>query len=318
MNFESQKYTFFVFLSANWLALSCMKPFSFLLAHIPSDWNVLPHPGHRRTGPTITRILLLPQLKEGVSVYHFLCRGRPNPSVYGARYGRDRQRPFTPDPEKAIIISRLWLRDTNHNLRIPMAFVVHRRALLSLLNMEPSESNGMYRTQSEVTNGETVWAIPWRGWGPERVRWFPTKNNIVVWLTVSYGARLVLAEQLAHDECNIKVYDFGTPRVKKAVNAVRRVVDGHDALGFYAASNWMWALDSEDCVNGCGDLPMGGTDSRVLSAGVHGLPQDERSLFAEDVVSSLPHISVSHRVEGSYQGVIMEDECLIGLKVCYR
>lgn len=324
MRFDPFKYTSFTFLSADVLALLCTIPFSIELAYLPADWkSSSPFDEQYKTGPIVTRTLLLPKLADGVSVAHFSCRGEPNPSVYGTRYGRALDRPFLPDSEKAIIMSRIWLRNDNAHHSESMMFVVHRDALLSLVKIKPSESNGMYRTVVEDADCER-WKIPWTTWGPQMTRWFPTRDNIAVWLTVSCGSRLVLGEE-TDDETRsiITVYDFGINRVKKAIATARDIlqVERGEKEGnipslrdVTTTSHWVWDMNSDDRVTGPSSMtrPAWG-ESRLIARSIS-LP-DESSSFAEESVSSLPYILVRRCVEGSYQGVLMDEECLLGLKV---
>ena len=77
------------------------------------------------------------------------------------------------------------------------------------------------------------------------------------------------------------------------------------------------AAAGEDLQQGCGwieDLPNGNVmtlkvDDSVLAAG---------SMFKDDVRLSLPYVEVVTRAEYPYQVVIIDEERILGLKVCPR
>jgi hypothetical protein len=112
------------------------------------------------------------------------------------------------------------------------------------------------------------------------------------WITTTAGQRAVTMEDGASTP--IIVRDFNPYAVRSA--RARAAARGHLE---------QWCDWSEDLPNG-NVMTIKVADS-VLVAG---------SVFKNDVRSSLPYVEVVTRAEYRYQGVLIDEERILGLKVC--
>lgn len=85
----------------------------------------------------------------------------------------------------------------------------------------------------------------------------------------------------------------------------------------YPLGDWVfeeWSMDGDDCVLGRSENEQRSGDIRLINGDIP-LPHSTNRFFKEQVVGGLPFIAVKRVVEETYQSVLMEEECLIGLKV---
>jgi hypothetical protein len=85
----------------------------------------------------------------------------------------------------------------------------------------------------------------------------------------------------------------------------------------YPVGDWIveeWTMNSDDCVLGRSENDQQSGDIRLINGDIP-LPPSTNRFFKEQVVGGLPFIAVKRVVEETYQSVLMEEECLIGLKV---
>lgn len=126
--------------------------------------------------------------------------------------------------------------------------------------------------------------IPWIQWGPDITRWFNSDSTATRWITTTAGQRCVVMMDNgsvdSHDEGSlIIVIDFNPHNVRKLAQKLK-------------------------------DQP--GKDFRCMtepSSTVH------FGAFKEDIVSKLPCRAVGAK-QLRYDGVLMDEERLIGIKVC--
>jgi hypothetical protein len=130
-----------------------------------------------------------------------------------------------------------------------LSFITHRATLLALLEDEKpvpapagfdndlsaalhegsSDVDGdmpelasISSASSEYWNSMGGRVLAWRKWGPRATRWFPTDDVPTAWITVSCGARFIVASTDEDAPTEVSLYDFGRNRVKRAVRAVQQ------------------------------------------------------------------------------------------------
>jgi hypothetical protein len=252
-------YSSFVFIAEDVIAVPRQKPFCIELYKLPSTWKTPPPPGCAPAALEVTKTLLLPEPAQSVWVTLFTCRSEPNPST-SRPFGRGCTDSFSQDPEQAVVVFHVMVR----KVLMPfvwgdggnLSFIAHRSALLALLNEEKptkapvdlfahemddagdtelgsvsdSDMPGLASISSEGSEGEPrdPKFVSWRKWGPRVTRWFPTDDASTSWITVSCGARYIIAGRDSPEEgapTHLELYDFSHNRIKKALRAVQRLTN---------------------------------------------------------------------------------------------
>lgn len=153
--------------------------------------------------------------------------------------------------------------------------------------------------------------IPWEEWGPPVCRWLSTEDLPTRWITTSAGQRAVVYSQapigrVVHvteegvtedgvwdDSPEIEVLDFNQLNVRKLRAMQKRARERREA----PETN---AVDRDNF----GDLEIIDFRSALLC-----------HMFEKEVVkSSLPYASVTMNGSEAYEGILMDDERLLGLK----
>lgn len=123
--------------------------------------------------------------------------------------------------------------------------------------------------------------VEWAAWGPRATRWFDGDELTMRWITTTAGQRYV--SMAAAELAPIRVRDFNP-------HAVRRAGAGGEAVR----------------------LPSGNTLRVVTGSSVI----TSSDLFQDDLESALPYVETVTEAEYSYDGVLMDEERILGLKVC--
>jgi len=106
------------------------------------------------------------------------CKCSPNPTAQDAFPSHlPESIPFTEDPKQAIVVFTISVRRDDPPKEWSFGMVVHRRALLDLVQ----------RNLANTPNSSPRIVIPWNEWGPSIVRWLPTLGST---LPPSWGQRL--------------------------------------------------------------------------------------------------------------------------------
>ena len=244
-------------------------------------------------------VLNLPPLTRRTAIVRLGCRAEPNPTGLGPlAIPAPSNRPFRDKAEDAIILFSVLIEDIQiHPGQFhfpdtrPFAFIVHRRALLDHIPAAHRASAPFCSTPEPAP--ETV-QVPWEAWGTSATRWFEGDPASMRWITTTAGQRAVT--MVDGETTPIIVRDFNPYAVRSA--------QARAAAGRYLqqGSDWM-----EDLPNG--NVMRLRVDDSVLPAG---------SMFKDDVRSSLPYVEVVTGAEYRYQGVLIDEERILGLKVCPR
>ena len=244
-------------------------------------------------------MLKLPPLTRRASIVRLGCRSEPNPTGPGPlALPAPSKRPFRDNAEDAIILFSVLIEDMQlHPAQFhfpetrPFTFIVHRRALFAHIP-DAHRACAPFCPTPEPTPAAVQ--VPWDAWGAAATRWFEGDPGSMRWITTTAGQRAVTMEDGAPTP--IIVRDFNPYAVRSA--RTRASASGHSQQG----CDW-----SEDLPNG--NRMMLKVEDSVIDAG---------SVFTDDVRSSLPYVEVTTRAEYRYEGVLIDEERILGLKVCPR
>jgi len=291
-SFEWGAYAYFSFLSQDTLVIPNLIQNTLEIVKIVIKSDDIPFLVH-------LCVLNLPPLTRRASIIRLGCRAEPNPTGSGPlAIPAPSNRPFRDKAEDAIILFSVLIEDIQiHPGQFhfpqtrPFSFIVHRRALLDHIP-------AVHRTcalfcSTPEPPPETV-QVAWEAWGTTATRWFEGDPASMRWITTTAGQRAVTMEDGASTP--IIVRDFNPYAVRSA--RARAAAGGH----LQQRRDW-----SEDLPNG-NTMTLKVNDS-VLAAG---------SVFKDDVRSSLPYVEVVTLAEYCYEGVLIDEERILGLKVCPR
>jgi hypothetical protein len=243
--------------------------------------------------------LQLPTLSTGNFIFALSCRGEPNPYLHGIPHAPPR--PFHCSADSAIIVTiiRLVILGSTFTL------VMHRRALLDTITKLaspdtpfpadiPCQSNDALITESvsnipahslssailkdAPTLGECYnWcSIPWSEWGPPISRWFDGTRSLTRWITVSAGQRWAVLKRVDSGKYRISIIDFNPHNVHR--------------------------------------VPPNLPGTFVVERS--GAFSDHHGAFAADVQMGLGCTVYTAPEVYNFDGLLMEEERLLGLKVC--
>jgi hypothetical protein len=238
--------------------------------------------------------LNLPPLADNASIIRLGCRAEPNPtgSGPGPLVPAPSSRPFRDTAADAIVLFNLLIEDMNphaahffHETR-PFTFIVHRRALVAHI---PSAQLACAPFRS-VYYGAAPTIVPWDAWGVPVTRWFESDPASIRWITTTAGQRAVTMED--RTPTPIIVRDFNP-------YAVREVAQGRSQEGDRDAREMSRVLPN-------GNRQTVKMEEDVIPAG---------SMFKEDVRSALPYIETVTQIRYGYEGVLIDEERILGLEV---
>ncbi|KAH9980743.1 hypothetical protein BJV74DRAFT_778968 [Russula compacta] len=292
-------YSYFSFLTQDTLVIPNLAQNTLELVKIVSDNDDIP-----RLVPLC--VLNLPPLTRRASIVRLGCRAEPNPiGTSGAlAIPAPSSRPFRDKAEDAVILFNILIEDVQPDAgqfhfpeTRPFTFIVHRRALAAQIPAEHRAcapyccSVVAAAAESELEPAQ----VPWDAWGAAATRWFEGDPASMRWITTTAGQRAVTMEDDAPTP--IIVRDFNP----YAVHATRaRAAAAATASGQSSQSGRNW---SEQLPNG--NRMTLKVEESVLAAGF---------VFKEDVRSALPYVEVVTRAEYSYEGVLIDEERILGLK----
>ena len=227
-------------------------------------------------------VLDLPPLTRRASTIHLSCCAEPNPTGSGPlAIPAPSNRPFRDNAEDAIVLFCLFAATRR------FTFFSHRRALLDHI---PAAHRACAPFCSTPEPAPETLQVPWEAWGTSATRWF--EGGPMRWMTTTAGQRAVTMED--DTLTPIIVRDFN-PYVVRSARA-RAAASGH----LQQHCDW-----SEEFPNG-NQMTLK-VDDDVIAAG---------SEFKNDVRSSLPHVEIVTLAEYRYKGVLIDEERILGLKVC--
>lgn len=272
----------FSFLSQDTLVISNLIQNTLEVAKIVTNFDDIPH-----LVPLC--VLHLPPLSRGASPRRVSSRIEPHPTGSSpVTIPPPSDRPFRDKGEDAIIIFNILYRHFSGVDQL--TFIVHRRALLAHI---PAEHRACVPFSSATGPTPTPVQVPWSAWGPTVTRWFEGDNPSTCFMTRAAGQRAVTLENRTPTPIIVRDFNPYAVRVASALASTS---------GQLEQGNW-----SKQLPNG-NQMTLNVEDS-VLAAG---------SIFKEDVRTSLPYIEIMTQGEYDYQGVVIDDERILGLKVCFE
>ena len=234
-------------------------------------------------------VLHLPLLTQDTSLLDLSCRAEPNPSTSGlVAIPAPSDRPFRDRAEDAIIVFNLWMSPYGYDyVKERLTLIVHRHALFAHIP-------AAYRACTPfcsvpVPEPPTPVQVPWSEWGPGMTRWF-VMDTLMIWKTTTAGQRAVVLE--GSMPTSIIVQDFNP----YAVRAARALAA---ESGQTQEGNWTKQLPN-------GNQMTVNVEDSVITAG---------SVFEEDVRSSLPYVEIVTQDKYLYDGVMIDEERILGLNV---
>ena len=236
--------------------------------------------------------LNLPPLAEYASISHLGCRAEPNPIGSGPGpllVAAPSSRPFRDTAVDAIVLFDLLIEDMNPHAGhepSPFTFIVHRRALIAHIPRAQRACAPFHTVAGAVPT-----TVPWSAWGVPVTRWFESDLSSR-WITTTAGQRAVTMEDCTPTP--IIVRDFNPYAVRAAL-----------------AQGWTQQECDHDVGKKSQVLPSGNrqtvnVEEDVIPAG---------STFREDVRSALPYIETVTQARYGYEGVMIDEERILGLEV---
>jgi len=232
-------------------------------------------------------ILHLPPLAQDTLIYNLYCRAAPNPtSSDPVSISSLSHRPFRDKAEDAIIIFDILYGHSSGSDWL--TFTVHRSALLAHVPVA-HRACAAFCPAPEASTLDIV-HVPWPEWGPAATRWFKEECTSMSWITRTAGQRAVTLRDSMPSP--IIVRDFNP-------YAVRAACAQASASGKTQHGNWSMQLPN-------GNWKTVNVMESVLDAG---------PTFEEDVRSSLPYVEIVTQNKYHYDGVMIDDQRILGFKV---
>ena len=283
--FKRNTYACFSFLTEDTLVIPNLLKNSLEIMRIVVDESDDEVP---RLVPLCT--LGLPPLAEYASIIYIRCRAEPNPTSSGPLIvPAPSSRPFRDTAADAIVLFNLLTEDLTDQFfyTTPFAFIVHRRALIAHIP-RVQRACAPFHT---VAGAEPT-MVPWSAWGIPVTRWFESDPSSIQWITTTAGQRAVTMED--RTPTRIIVRDFNPYAVRAALAQGRTQQecdeDVHDKLRVLPNGNRQTVKVEEN----------------VIPAG---------STFREDVRSALPYIETVTQARYGYEGVMIDEERILGVEV---
>jgi len=229
----------------------------------------------------------LPPLTQNTSLYYFYCRAEPKPTGSGPVAIPPRSdRPFRDKAEDAVVIFNMAYNYFYGTRRDWFILIVHRRALLAHI---PAAHRTCAPFCSLPEPTPAVVEVPWSIWGPSATRLFMGNPMSIHGIETTAGQRAVMLEDR-----------MPTPIIVRDFNpyAVRAAPALASASGQLKEGNWSKQLPN-------GNRMTLNVEDSVLAAG---------SIFKDDVRSSLPYVEVVTQEEYHYNGLMIDDQRILGFK----
>ncbi|KAK1216457.1 hypothetical protein PQX77_020926 [Marasmius sp. AFHP31] len=257
----------------------------FLLPNILENtleiWKI-PAPGEEPPeGPMLC--LGLFQTALNYNIRYISCRAEPNPTPPKAALRTDR--PFYASADDAIVLLHLRIQGMGEFSLLTM--FVHRSALLTLAE------NG-----SETDVLDAVVPIPWNEWAPNITFCYDCgEDRASRWITTTCGQRYVLFPPSEDEDLDsnltssVVILDFGRSHVQKVEQDIEagKIKVGSDVDEY----------------------------GPIVRRGPHHLQQESKKMFADDMICHLPYVESRTREKYAFNGVLMDEERVIGIKVLF-
>lgn len=267
------------------------------------------------------RTLHLPELSLS-AILRFACRAEPNPQAIATEVqataassessfcGRQ-NRMFRDDPTSSIIIFHILLHGMGPQHLNPLdsfVFITHRSSLLSLIAPEEL-AHPFLCVETTMTEKDMTWG-EWDG--EMKTRWFETEQGGMLsmrWITTTAGMKwVVMAEGTqtqAADAGTVTVRDFNPHQVDEVY---KRIGDGPTKVARAAAHD-----------EGTGMLGAEGQEGKrpvVLTKRVvkEKTVLNTNGFFTQPLVSGLPYVETVTGGMKGYDGVLMDEQRIIGVQ----
>jgi len=269
----------------------------------------------------------LPELLEGQHLLSIVCRSSPNPAEDGGVHKyTPATKPYINDPSCAIILFNMTITDRPGTVRHTFNMIVHRKALLDLVPEEKlrniSEMADKLRSVRDGVESTTdsdlaaqlssvslddmeIEKVPWANWGPPITRWFDTNSGVSrMFVASTAGQRYVQytvpeakegTEPTSNKPNTIHLLDFNPSTIKRAWNGLGRPGPFRGPSCTVTIVGMAPAKDGEQ-----------EAADNVLPGG---------KVFAYDIVGRLPYVRCMSHEEWTFNGVMMSEEMLLGMKL---
>ncbi|KAJ8091671.1 hypothetical protein PM082_020906 [Marasmius tenuissimus] len=237
----------------------------------------IPSPGEEPPEGPMLRLGLF-QTAPNYNIRYISCRAEPNPAPLNAVMRTDR--PFYASADDAIVLLHLRIQGMGEFSLLTV--FVHRSALLKIAE----------------DGSETDVPIPWNEWAPNIAFCYDCSGDRASrWITTTCGQRYVLLP-LSEDEdldpnltSNVVILDFGKSHVQKIEQDIEagKIKVGSDVDEY----------------------------GPIVRRGPHHLPRESKKMFADDMICHLPYVESRSREKYAFNGVLMDEERVIGIKVLF-
>lgn len=144
----------------------------------------------------------LPALSSRQLIINIACRSDPNPTALTGTTHISPSRPFSNEPDDAIIILTLDIQPFDDHGFSSFAMIVHRRAIVNHVMLS--------------NLGLSTTTLFWETWGPPVTRWFNTDGETNGLITLTSGQRYVQFGAEAREvPSHIRLLDFNPCNVKR-------------------------------------------------------------------------------------------------------
>lgn len=187
---------------------------------------------------------------------------------------------------------------------------VHRSSLVQCLDRYPSA----------VSHAGDPPPIPYTAWGPSICRWLATKSLLTRWITTTSGQRcIIMPDPSFHPEntylilLNFSQNDVAKLRVAEELKDERNRRDCHTRG--YDEGSWRETFDDSDSDDSDG---MDGLSKPIGQVRINRRTQrfwNRNQCFQDKVHSNLPFTIYSSKKRYNFQGVMLDEERILGLGV---
>ncbi|TFK41206.1 hypothetical protein BDQ12DRAFT_679076 [Crucibulum laeve] len=221
-----------------------------------------------------TCILGLPQLADNQALSAISCRCEPNPR--GTAALQFSTRPFHTSPSDAIAIFNIRVHPRHFPLQ-PLP--IHLSSMFTFFVHRRALLDVFASSPHNIfSSHDAPERIPWLSWGPPITRWLNADNVPTRWITTTAGQRCVLiADNAANHGFPVVILDFNPYNLRRTEKYLRRTPNPR-----------LW------CVIG---------PQRV----------EDSECFVDSIESSLPYTACASTQSFEYEGVLMDEERVLGL-----
>ncbi|KAM6501846.1 hypothetical protein JOM56_001823 [Amanita muscaria] len=314
-------YSDLVFVSPELLLVPNIMLSHFEIWHLPPSYpNSEP--------PSQILSLQIPAVSPEYSIFNLGCHGESNPFLHSIPYFPPR--PFFTSPENSIVTINLIISSISPSVRRRRAsytLIMHRRALLDTIQKwtsppllgqivlptllmnevtvhkisDPDDGSVRLDAQSKLVSTMPYLSFPqvqWADWGPPISRWFQVDETQARWIMNSTGQRYAFSVPNDRNKLTVSVADFNPYNVRKNAEMMARLRRE--------------SKDDGSNGNNDGEGKEKGDEEEELEMLDHG------GMFSEEVCMGLKCVVYPAPGDYDFDGVLMDEERLLGLKCNHR